>query len=117
MKTIDKEYNKNFILKIENKEEPVDDYETIMFVLKMTFEDWLSLFTYKKSIDEIINEKGEEKNEKINIEKIGKCLDIVNEQLKKIILNFDKIDFSLFIFYQYNYEQWFKIKAGRNKKS
>ena len=88
-----------------------------MLVLNMTFGEWLSLFTYKKSIKEILNEKGEGKNEKINTEKIENAIDEVNEQLKNIILKFDDEDFSLFVFYLYNYEQSFNIKAGRNKKS
>ena len=117
LKTIDKYSNKNFISKIEKREGSFDDYETIMLVLNMTFGEWLSLFTYKKSINEILNEKGEGKNEKINTEKIENAIDEVNEQLKNIILKFDDEDFSLFVFYLYNYEQSFNIKAGRNKKS
>ena len=118
LKKLDKNFNKKFIQKIENEEEPIEDYETIMFVLNMTFGDWLSLITFKKSINEIIIEKGQEKNEsKINIEKIRESLNEVNTQLNKIIENYDETDASLFIFYLYNYERYFFIKAGRNKKS
>jgi hypothetical protein len=85
LKKLDKNFNKKFIQKIENEEEPIEDYETIMFVLNMTFGDWLSLITFKKSINEIIIEKGQEKNEsKINIEKIRESLNEVNAQLNKL---------------------------------
>ena len=118
LKKLDKNFNKKFIQKIENEEEPIEDYNSIMFVLNMTFGDWLSLITFKKSINEIIIEKGQEKNEsKINIEKIGESINEIKAQLNKIIEKYDETDVSLFIFYLYNYERYFFIKAGRNKKS
>jgi hypothetical protein len=57
IKTVNENANKILIEKIESKQETVEDYDTIMFILNMKFKDFISLFTYKKNINDIIKEK------------------------------------------------------------
>ena len=116
LKKKDPNFNKNIINKIKNKEEydDVKDYNTIIFVLNLTFEEWLSLLTLKKSVEDLIAEK-ELYEKDINIQKIKKNLN-VPEILGKMTTE-DDFYFSKFIFLLYNYERWFTIKKPRNKKS
>ena len=116
LKTKEPNFNQNIINKIKNKEEydNVKDYNTIIFVLNLTFEEWLSLLTLKKSVEDIIEEK-ELYEKDINIQKIKKNLN-VSEILGKMTTE-DEFYFSKFIFLLYNYERWFTIKKPRNKKS
>ena len=54
----------------------------------------------------------------IDIQRIVKCMVYVDKLLNKMALkNDDEVYFSNFIFYLYNYERWFYIKKGRNRKS
>ena len=62
------------------------DNEIIMFVLNMTFGDWFDIFIYKKELKDFK------------------------------ILNFGKDYFSYFVYLIYNYERWFFIKQGRQRK-
>ena len=55
---------------------------------------------------------------KIDSERIEKCMVGVDDFLNKMVLNNnDEVYFSIFVFYLYNYERWFYIKKGRNRKS
>ena len=78
----------------------------------MTIKDWIELFTLKKSIIDCGNLSvgGCEVIEK----KIPSIADLFDEILEK---NKDDIYFTKFIFYLYNYENWFESKRGRNKEN
>ena len=110
---LNNESNKNIINNILNKE--ADD--TIMFAFNMTFRDWFDLFTYKKDVIEIMGSYDLSHYNKIDSDKIGKCMVGVDDLLNKMVLNNDEVYFSNFVFYLYNYERWFYIKKGRNRKS
>ena len=113
-KNINSNFNQSLIEKIKNKEEYVKEYNTVIFLLKLKFEEWLSLFTFKKSINEIIKEKGL-KVEDINIKKIQNSLNGTDQLLRGITKEKD-LFVSNFIFLLYNYERWFFVKTGRSKK-
>ena len=113
-KKLNSNFNQSLIEKIKNKEEYVKEYNTVIFVLKLKFEEWLSLFTFKKSMNEIIKEKGLEV-EDINIKKIQNSLNGTDQLLRGITKEKDFF-ISNFIFLLYNYERWFFIKTGRSKK-
>ena len=111
---LNNESNKNIINNILNKE--ADD--TIMFAFNMTFRDWFDLFTYKKNVKEIMDSYDLSNYNKIDSERIEKCMVGVDDFLNKMVLNNnDEVYFSIFVFYLYNYERWFYIKKGRNRKS
>jgi len=107
-------YNKIIINKILEKKELVE-YPTIKFALDLKFEKWMELFTYKKSINEII--KDYEGFESVNIEIIKKSLIGVEELLKEILEKNDQQYCSIFSFLLYNYEKWFSIRKGRDLKN
>lgn len=108
-------YNKTLILNIKNYIKGDDkDYNTLIFVLNLTFEEWFSLFIFKKNINEIIAEKGINSNE-INIEKIQNNLNGFEQLLRKMAKE-NELYFSNFIFLLFNYGHWFFIKKGRSSK-
>ena len=126
-KKFGKTHNKNIIIKIIEKKILIEDYSTIIFVFNLSLRKWLELFTYKKTINEIIKES--EGGKDINLEIINKSFIGVEELLKKILEDNNKDNgedngkdngedngedyFSKFVFLLYNYEKWFDIKSGR----
>ena len=130
-KKFGKTHNKNIIIKIIEKKILIEDYSTIIFVFNLSLRKWLELFTYKKTINEIIKES--EGGKDINLEIIDKSFIGVEELLKKILEDNNKDNgkdnggdngedngedkgkdyFSKFVFLLYNYEKWFDIKSGR----
>lgn len=114
-KKLGSDFNKNLIMKIKNKTQYVKDYNSIIFILNLKFEEWISLFTYKKTINEIIIEKELDAKD-INIEKMQESLIGVDQILRKMTKEND-LFFSYFIFFLYNYEAWFFAKSGRTKKN
>ena len=115
-KKIQKDMNKNLIEKIIKKEECIEDYDTVMFVFEMTLSEWISLFTCKKSLNDIINNKSIIFNS-INEDKIRKNLLTVDDLLLKISKENNIKYFSTFIYYLYNYECYFETKNGRVLKT
>ena len=115
-KKVETNSNKNYIEKILN-EKSVND--AIKFSFKMTFRDFIDIFSYKKTVKDLLNEyKVNDYNNDI-CNKIEKSLVGVDDLFNKITKS-DKNDknyFSHFVFYLYNYEKWFFTKRGRNKKS
>ena len=112
-KRISSNYNQNFIQKIINQEEKVKDYDTVIFALKMTFGEWLDMFTYKKDINYLKNKYNE--YNKINFEKIENNVFCVNDLLDEIREKNDEIYLNTFIFYLYNYERWFAVKSSKGE--
>lgn len=113
-KYLSKDYNKNLIQKIVEKEIHVEDHPTILFTFNLSFREWIELFTYKKSIYEIIKDYKEFEN--VKIKKIEKGLIGAEKLLKNILENNNECYFSSFTYFLFNYERWFDIKIGRNKK-
>lgn len=113
-KKIDKYYNKTIINRILEREEYVEDYDTIKFIFNMSFSEWLSLFTYKKSINDIINNRPQIVSPNyININKIEESLIKVENLLTNIEKSNDIRYLSIFIYYLFNYECYFETKVGR----
>ena len=108
------EHNKNILEKIEkNENDP-----TISFSLNLTVKDWLDLFCFKKTINEILIEYKLNKDD-IDIERIKNSLDNLNRVdrlLNKIKENNSSEYLKKFIFLLYNYELYFYIKNGRSEK-
>ena len=107
-----KDFNKRLIERIINKQYYVNDYNTIKFVLDLTFGDWLELFTYKKNVRDLIKS---DDDYNVDFKKIEDSLIGVNVLLNEKVKEFDLHYFSNFIFYIYNYERWFYIKKPRRK--
>ena len=112
-KYLSTDFNKNIIHKIYEKKIKVEEYPTIKFAFNLSFREWIELFTYKKSIYEIIKDKKEVQN--VNKIKIEKCLIGAEVLLKNILENNDECYLSSFTYFLYNYERWFDTKKGRNK--
>lgn len=115
-KNKDHNNNKLIIDKIINKKIFVDDadYNTIMFALNLNYEEFIDIITYKKNIEDLINDFD---TKDINYEKIKKCLSKIEfhfyEQLKK----YNSIFATFFLYYLYNLERYLKLKQIRaNKK-
>jgi len=118
-----KKYNQQILEKIENKNiwmKDEKDYDTLMFILNLTFRDWLNLFTGKQNFRDLaeyyyVNESS------IDINIIEKSFVGINEVLPKLKDNFNFIKesdekyFANFIFFLFNYERWFLIKKPRKK--
>lgn len=129
-----KRHDKNFnevlieqILEQIKKEKSMEYINTIIFVLNMKFRDWISLFTFKKNIYDLIKENDDKNinskkihnnlvSSSINCDKIEKSLIGADVLLNQILLKNDSQYLSSFIFHLYNYERWFYIIFGRNKK-
>ena len=103
------DWNKNAINTILNTQK---DDEAINFVFNMTIKNWIELFTLKKSIFEFddLSINGREEIES----KIPSLLDLFDEIYEKYE---DDIYFTKFVFYLYNYENWFESKRGRNREN
>ena len=74
------------------------DNQKLKFLLNMTFDEWIDIFTFKKKVDDDLEFNG---------------LQDVLEDL------YDKVDdeyFSRFIFYLFNYKNWFHNKKARKPK-
>ena len=92
-------------------------YDTLMFILNMTFRGWFDVFTGKNTFENLIKDYTGDQS-KINIELIKESFVGLNILLNDL-LNDNKIDnkyFACFVFYLYNYERWFFIKQPRNRK-
>jgi len=105
----EKDFNKKKLEKILNEE--TDD--TIIFILNMRFIDWFDVFTFKKTLEEVVNQYNIN-NKYIDLDKIKKNFITIDELLKKKSEK-DSDEYTLFLFYIYNYETWFKNKKPRNK--
>ena len=114
-KGISCDYNKEFIKRIINQEEWVEDYNTVIFVFNMTFTEWLDMFTCKKDINYLKNKYAI--CDGINFEKIANNISSVNKLLEEMLEKNDSKYFSIFTFYLYNYKRWFSVKSSRRSKN
>ena len=82
----------------------------------MTLRDWMDIFCFKKSVNQIIN-KYNYSESGIDSKIIEECFDdeIYSHLLNDINKDDNKEYLSSFISYLYNYELWFFIKIGRIK--
>ena len=110
-KSID--YNKIIINGILEQTIEIEDFDTIMFLFKITLNDWIDLFTYKKDILTLVNEYNAVN---VNYTKIQNNFIGVNHLLNEISTNNDDKYYSLFLLYVFNFQRWFYIKKGRNNK-
>ena len=104
------DYNKVLISGILEKEIEVEDFDTIMFLFKITLNDWIDLFTYKTDILTLINEYNASN---VNYNKIQNNFIGVNHLLNKISEKNDCKYYTLFLLYIFNFQRWFYIKRGR----
>ena len=109
--------NKLLIEKIINKEEKVQDYNTIIFYLNMTFKEFLDIFTMKKNIYDLKENYYFYENNNVDFDKIQKCIGDVYDSLNEILKTNDEDYFSSFVFHLYNYEQYFITKRIRKSNS
>ena len=92
----DKDFNKKNINKILILEK---DNKALIDLLNMSFGDWIDVFTLKTNIENSTEFKG------------------IEEALKDISDKNDDEYFSRFIFYLFNYQNYFHNKKGRNPKT
>ena len=98
----DKEFNKKNINRILEEEK---DNKVIIDLLNMNFDKWIDVFTLKTSIENVPEFDGFEKT-------LKDISEIKDEDSEKK----DGKYFSRFIFYLFNYQNYFKNKKGRSSK-
>ena len=108
-----KDHNSKLLNEILEQKFEIEDFDTIMFLFKITLSDWIDLFTYKKDISSLIDEYN---FLNVNDIKIKNNLIGVNHLLNEISKENDDKYYSLFLLYVFNFERWFYIKKGRNRK-
>ena len=84
-----------------------------MFVLNMKFRQWLQLFTFKKTMNELLNSNKAKENKNVNISTIKDNLINIKVPLKEMNGKNDIKLLSLFTFYVFNYEAYFCKKTER----
>ena len=113
-------YNKKVIKAIIENEKNNFNYDTLMFVLNMTFREWFDVFTGKENFENIAKDYTGNKT-KINFGQIKESFVGINTLLSDLIIEskVDKVDddyFAFYVFYLYNYERWFFLKSPRNRR-
>ena len=102
------DYNKTIIKEI------IDKDDTINFVFKLTYKDFIDLFTRKKTIEDIINFKNIKSD--INIEEIKIYIPKVEEFFCDLLEDND-LEYSTFVlFYLFNFERALNLKQERVKQ-
>jgi hypothetical protein len=112
-KSKSKDYNAKLLNEILEQKFEIEDFDTIMFLLKITLNDWIDLFTYKKDILTLIDEYN---CLNVNDTKIKNNFIGVNHLLNEISKENNDKYYSLFLLYVFNFQRWFYIKKGRNRK-
>ena len=77
---------------VRNKNKVIENF------LNMNFGEWIDIFTFKKKVDNDFEFNG-----------LQDCLESISNES-------DEEYYSRFVFYLYNYKNWFKNKKGRNEK-
>ena len=117
-----KNNNKNIIEKIENKtlvknNESEKIHDTWIFLLNLTYCDWLNLLTGKTIFDKLAGQnKVYEKS--IDFKIIGNNFGGINEILSEFLKKQkDEQYFTSFVFHFFNYERWFMTRTARRRKN
>ena len=98
----DKEFNKKNINRILEEEK---DNKVIIDLLNMNFGDWIDVFTLKTSIENVPEFDG-----------LEEALNTIYKKNDKDSEKKDEKYFSRFIFYLFNYQNYFRNKKGRSSK-
>ena len=93
----DPEINKKNVSNLLKKEMK-NNNKVIENFLNMKFGEWIDIFTFKKKVDNDFEFNG-----------LQDCLESISNES-------DEEYYSRFVFYLYNYKNWFKNKKGRNEK-
>ena len=120
-KNISENYNKKVIEEIKNSEIMLNEkndfnYDTLMFILNISFRNWLDVFTGKDNIENIAKDYTGNQT-KINFDLIKASfvgIDTLLSDFEKKNKN-DNNYFALFVFYLYNYERYSILKSTRKK--
>ena len=109
-----KDYNKKIINEILQQKIEIEDFDTIIFLFKITFNDWIDLFAYKKDLFTLVNEYNAVN---INYTKIKNNLIGVDHYLKEILKEQKNDKYaSLFLLYIFNLKRRSYLKKRRNLK-
>ena len=102
-----KDYNKK---KLESISKEYNNDKIINFVFNMKFVEWINIFLSKKKVKDfgVLDEE--------ECKEFEEYLPEVNNLLEEIKQKNDEKYLSHFIFYLYNFENWFYKKNGRTKK-
>ena len=114
-KSKSKDYNEKMIKEIIQQKFDREDYDTIMFLFRISLNDYIDLFTYKKNIFDLANKYNA--INVVNYEKIQENFVGANHLLSEISKKEDDKYYTLFLLYLFNFQRWFYIKKGRNHKS
>jgi hypothetical protein len=107
-KSISKDYNAKLINQIVEHKIEFEDYDTIMFLFKITLNDWIDLFTFKKDLFTLVKEYNAVN---VNYTKIRNNYIGVNDLLNNLSkINESNEYFSLFLLCVFNLQRWFYIK-------
>ena len=98
----DKEFNKKNINRILEEEK---DNKVIIDLLNMNFGDWIDVFTLKTSIENVPEFDG-----------LEEALNTIYKKNDKDSEKKDEKYFSRFIFYLFNYQNYFRNRKGRSSK-
>ena len=98
----DKEFNKKNINRILEEEK---DNKVIIDLLNMNFDKWIDVFTLKTSIENVPEFDG-----------LEETLNTIYKKNDKDSEKKDEKYFSRFIFYLFNYQNYFRNKKGRSSK-
>ena len=105
------DFNKRLIENIlKNQNDP-----TILFAFNLSLKNWIDLFCRKKTVNQLLIENNLNESD-IDSERINNSLTRVDTLLYDIKINNSPEYLISFIFLLYNYEAWFYLKKGRNKK-
>lgn len=105
------DFNKRLIENIlKNQNDP-----TILFAFNLSLKNWIDLFCRKKTVNQLLIENNLNESD-IDSERINNSLTRVDTLLYDIKNNNSPEYLISFIFLLYNYEAWFYLKKGRNKK-
>jgi hypothetical protein len=113
-KSKSKDYNEKMIKEIVQQKFDREDYDTIMFLFRISLNDYIDLFTYKKDIFEVMDKYNAIN---VNYSKIKENFIGANHLLSEISKKNDEKYYTLFLLYTFNFQRWFYIKKGRNRKS
>jgi hypothetical protein len=96
-------------VKLEEILEKEKNDEIIMFVLNLSFREFIELFCLKKTMKDIESSKKIDSN---MLQRLKNNFPRIDSLLSDISEKNDKVYLSYFIFHLYNYEQWFSTKIG-----